>query len=156
MKKLLRAKELFLNIYPGSHSADDVKRAPRGSQLGDWRDGLALLDESIADLGDSSERDIAAKALHDHIESCETCSGPDDGCETGKELEWECIDRLSFDPYDGRYRNTSERTDDMTGLAEEIISRLGQTNGHLNRREMLRGYLLRARRDSNGLGVRGK
>ena len=40
-----------------------------------------------------------AHALKVHIDGCEACSGPDDGCEIVKTMESLCIHDLRFDPY---------------------------------------------------------
>lgn len=52
---------------------------------------------------DPAVRAAAAKALHDHVEVCERCSGPHDGCHKGQELEGECFDHIGFDPYQPEY-----------------------------------------------------
>lgn len=42
----------------------------------------------------------AVARLHLHISRCAQCSGPNDGCDEGQELEGVCISELGVDPYD--------------------------------------------------------
>lgn len=60
----------------------------------------ATLQERLEDLAQDNEQLRAKDRLHAHIRTCEVCSGPDDGCATGQELEHICIDQLGFDPYE--------------------------------------------------------
>lgn len=53
----------------------------------------------IVGQGSPNERALAY-ALKLHIESCDVCSGPDDGCSVGQSLESICIDDYGFSPYE--------------------------------------------------------
>lgn len=62
------------------------------------------------------ERRAFAYAFKVHIDGCETCSGPNDGCEVGQCMESLCIDLLDFDPYslivDMSEADTRKQTDE--------------------------------------------
>ena len=48
-EQLERARALLSRVY-SHYDAAEIASAPEGSQLGDWRDGLAQLDAVIASL----------------------------------------------------------------------------------------------------------
>lgn len=53
-------------------------------------------------FSEASRMDASAK-LHAHVGTCDQCSGPNDGCEKGQDLEGLCITQMGFSPYEPPY-----------------------------------------------------